>query len=156
MNQAALKSAAALVAFVALVAATAWFGARFEPGAWYAALAKPPLTPPNWVFGPVWGLLYLSIAIAAWLVWRRPAGRSVALALWAVQLVLNAVWSALFFGLQRPGLALFEIAILLVAITATTTAFWRVRPLAGGLLLPYLAWVAFAAYLNAGIWYLAR
>lgn len=149
-----LRSAAALAGFIALVALTAWFGARFEPGAWYAALEKPPLTPPNWVFGPVWSALYLALALAAWLIWRQPAGRAVPLALWLVQLVLNAAWSLFFFGLNRPGLALVEIGFLLVAIAVTAVAFWRVRPLAGALLLPYLAWVAFACYLNAGIWML--
>ncbi len=151
-----MRSVAALAGFIALVALTAWFGARFEPGAWYAALEKPPLTPPNWVFGPVWSALYLTISVAAWLVWRQPVGRAVPLVLWAVQLALNAAWSLIFFGLNLTALALVEIACLLLAIAATTVSFWRTRPLAGALLLPYLAWVGFAAYLNAGIWLLNR
>ncbi len=151
-----MKSTAALFAFIALVALVGWFGAQFEPGEWYAALAKPPLTPPNWLFGPVWSVLYLALAIAAWMVWREPVKRGVPLALWGVQLVFNGVWSLLFFGLQRPGLALAEIVLLLAVIGATTAAFWRLRRLAGALMTPYLAWVAFACYLNAAIWYLNR
>ncbi len=151
-----MKPLLSLGIFVALVALTALFGAQFEPGEWYESLAKPPLTPPNWLFGPVWSVLFLAIAIAAWLVWRAPQRSSVPLALWGGQLALNAVWSLLFFGLNRPGLALVEIATLLLAIGATTIAFGRVRRLAAVLLLPYLAWVAFATYLNAGIWYLNR
>jgi tryptophan-rich sensory protein len=100
-------------------------------------------------------VLYLAIAVAGWLVWHAETNR-VALALWGAQLALNAAWSLLFFGLQRPGLALLEIGVLFAFILATATAFFRVRPLAGALFAPYAAWVAFAAYLNAGIWYLNR
>jgi tryptophan-rich sensory protein len=146
----------ALGVFVVLVAGAALFGALFEPGAWYAALRKPPLTPPNWVFAPAWITLYLGIAVAGWLVWRAQRQIGTPLRLWYAQLVLNALWSALFFGLQRPGLALLEILALLALVLATTAAFLRIRPLAGWLFVPYAAWVAFAAYLNAGVWYLNR
>jgi len=142
--------------FVALVALAAVFGAQFEPGPWYEGLRKPPLNPPNWIFGPVWFVLYLAIAIAGWLVWRARPGSARPLALWGSQLVLNATWSLLFFGLHLPGLALVEIVLLLALLLATTVSFFRVRALAGLLFLPYVAWVTFAAYLNAGLWYLNR
>lgn len=145
-----------LLPFVALVSAAALFGAAFEPGAWYDSLRKPPLTPPSWVFGPAWSLLYLAIALAGWLVWRARPASPAPLALWGVQLVLNAAWSYLFFGLQRPGVALVEIGVLLGVIVATAAAFFRVRVAAGALFVPYAAWVAFAAYLNAGLWLLNR
>lgn len=150
-----MQSLAALGVFLILVGGAAAFGATFTPGPWYESLRKPPGTPPDWVFAPAWSVLYVAIAVAGWLVWstRRDA---FALGAWGVQLVLNAAWSYLFFGLQRPGLALLEIALLLAAIAATTFAFFRVRTAAGALFVPYAAWVAFAAYLNAGIWHLNR
>ncbi len=148
------RALVSLLLFLALCFGVAAFAARFEPGAWYAALAKPPWNPPDWVFAPVWSVLYAAIAVAGWLVWRtgRSAARSRALALWALQLALNAAWSWLFFGLQRPGLALAEISALLVAIVATIAACARVRPAAAALLLPYLLWVGFAAALNFALW----
>jgi len=120
----------------------------------YNALNKPALTPPAAAFGPAWTTLYLLMGVAAWLVWREGITRRTALALrlFAAQLALNFAWSLIFFGQQRIGVALIEIAILWCTILATIVAFWRVRPLAGALLLPYLAWVSFATYLNAGIW----
>lgn len=142
--------------FLAAVAFTAFFGAQFQPGPWYEGLAKPPLNPPGWVFGPVWSVLYLAIAISGWLVWRERPGSFGPLTLWGCQLVLNAAWSMLFFGLQRPGLALFDITALLGLLIATTVSFLRVRTLAGALFLPYVAWVGFATYLNGGLWYLNR
>ncbi len=121
---------------------------------WYAQLAKPQWTPPAWVFGPAWTALYLCMAVAAWLVWRQGGitAAKVPLALFAGQLVLNGLWSLLFFGLQQPGLAAVEIGLLWIAILATTVAFWNRSRLAGLLLTPYLAWVAFAAVLNWTIW----
>jgi benzodiazapine receptor len=123
-------------------------------GGWYAALAKPAWTPPNWVFGPVWSLLYLAMAVAAWMVWRQvgfPRAAS-ALNLFAVQLVLNVCWSAIFFGAHRPGLALAEILLLWLVILATLVAFRPFSRIAAWLLAPYLIWVAFAAALNFSIW----
>lgn len=123
-------------------------------GTWYAALTKPAWTPPNWVFGPVWSLLYLLMAIAAWLVWRGigfPRAAS-ALNLFAVQLVLNVCWSAIFFGAHRPGLAFVEILLLWLLILATMIAFRSVSRAAAWLMAPYLVWVAFAAGLNFSIW----
>jgi translocator protein len=126
---------------------------------WYPSLVRPSFAPPSWVFGPVWTALYLMMGLAAWLVWRKagttPAGR-VALGLFALQLVLNGLWSVLFFGLRAPGPALIEIVVLWAAIAATLRAFRRVDAVAGWLLVPYLAWVTFAAILNAGFWWLNR
>jgi benzodiazapine receptor len=123
------------------------------PG-WYAALAKPTWTPPNVVFGPVWTALYVMMAVAAWLVWRRAGQAPVALplALFGLQLVANVAWSWLFFGARMPGLAFVEIVVLWCLILAATIACWRVSPWAGVLLLPYLAWVSYACALNFAIW----
>lgn len=151
-----MNPAFALVLFVAVTLFAGWFGSLFSPGDWYANLHKPPLTPPNAVFGPVWGILYLAIAVAAWRVWRAAADSRRALSLWSLQLFLNALWSLLFFGWQRPGIALIDIVLLLVVVMTTTVAFHRIDRWAGALFVPYLAWVAFASYLNAGIWFLNR
>lgn len=125
---------------------------------WYQGLAKPPLTPPGWVFGVVWTLLYLAMGTAAWLVWRRRdrPGAQTALALFVVQLALNLAWSPAFFGLRNVGLGFAVIVPLLLAVAATTVAFRRVSRPAGWLFLPYLAWVAFATVLAYQIWQLNR
>jgi translocator protein len=131
------------------------FGSLFQPGAWYDGLTKPSFNPPSWVFGPVWTLLYVLMGVAAWLIWRQYRGRARgALTLFVVQLVFNAGWSAMFFGLQSPGLAFAWIVVLWLLIVATTVVFWRLRRAAGALLLPYLAWVSFAAVLNYSLWQL--
>jgi translocator protein len=131
------------------------FGSQFQPGAWYAALDKPSWNPPSWVFGPVWTVLYIMMGVAAWLVWDRyrSAART-ALAVFVVQVVFNGLWSYLFFGLQSPALAFAGIVILWSLIVTTLVLFWRARTVAGVLLLPYLAWVSFAAVLNFTIWQL--
>jgi tryptophan-rich sensory protein len=123
------------------------------PG-WYAGLNKPGFTPPNAVFGPVWTVLFLMIALSGWLVWRRVglAGARTAFALYGFQLVLNALWSVLFFGLHRPDLASAEILALWLAILGTLVAFWRFSRPAALLLAPYLAWVTYAAALTVAIW----
>ena len=125
---------------------------------WYSALKKPAWTPPDAVFGPVWSVLYLSMAIAAWLVWRRRSSHDVgfALGLFALQLVLNVAWSGLFFGLHSPATALIDIVFLWFAIAGTVAAFNRVSALSGWIMVPYLAWVSFAAVLNFAIWRLNR
>ena len=151
-----MRSALALFVFLGLTAAAGAFGAQFAPGAWYAGLERPPLAPPNAVFGPVWTALYVAIAVAGWLVWKTRPASPAPLALWAGQLALNAAWSWLFFGLQRPGLALVEILVLLAAVAATTASFFGVHRAAGWLMVPYAGWVAFATYLNAGFWLLNR
>ena len=156
-----LQQGATLVLCVGSCFAAAAVGAMFTnpnvPG-WYANLAKPSWTPPGWVFGPVWSLLYLLMGISAWQVWRKTGFRAAAMPLgwFGVQLVLNAAWSGLFFGLRSPGAALIEIVLLWGAILATTIAFWRRSALAGWLMLPYLAWVSFAVALNLAIWNLNR
>ncbi|HLL14257.1 MAG TPA: TspO/MBR family protein [Pyrinomonadaceae bacterium] len=124
---------------------------------WYASLQKPAWNPPNWVFGPAWTLLYLMMAVAVWLVWReRGLTAGVALTLFAVQLILNAFWSVIFFGWRRPDLALVEIFFLWAAIFATMLAFWRISQFAAWLMWPYLLWVTFAGFLNLAIWKLNR
>lgn len=148
---------ALVVCLIATFAAAA-FGATYMPGAWYAGLTKPPLNPPNWIFGPVWTTLYFLMAVAATLVWGKVGFENAKgeLSLFAVQLVLNGMWSMLFFGMQRPDLALVDIVALLAMIVATLVSFYRVTPLAGLLLVPYLMWVSFATYLNGAIWWLNR
>ncbi len=150
----------AIGAFVVLILTfgAASVGSRFPAGRWYATLSKPGWNPPNWLFGPVWGILYILMAIAAWLVWRKMdlAGAGLALGLYAVQLGFNAAWSWLFFGRKQLGWALVEILMLLLAILATLIAFWRIDPISGYLLLPYLLWVAFASFLNFTLWRMNR
>lgn len=140
------------ICFVA-AAIGSWFTAP-SVKTWYPTLMKPAGTPPAWVFGPVWTTLYVLMATAAWLVWRqRPtANVTAALALFFVQLALNATWSFLFFGLRRPDLALLEILVLLAAIIATTANFAQFSWLAFLLMTPYVAWVSYATYLNFGVW----
>ncbi|MFC6837364.1 TspO/MBR family protein [Halomarina ordinaria] len=121
---------------------------------WYGTLTRPELAPPNWVFGPVWTTLYALMGVAVWLAWRNGTGRArtVAVSLFVVQLALNFSWSFVFFGAQEILAALAVIVALLVAIVATMAAFWRVDRRAAPLMVPYLAWVAFATYLNYGFW----
>ena len=126
---------------------------------WYQALEKPFFTPPGWVFGPVWTLLYLMMGIAAFLVWQKGLTDSrvrIALACFIVQLIFNAAWSVIFFGFHSAGWALVDIILLWFAILATVVSFWRVDRVAAGLLLPYIGWVSFAAILNAGLYLLNR
>ena len=151
MGVGAVDSAAGLAGWLALCFGAAAAGARCKPGPWYAALQKPAWNPPAWIFAPVWTILYALMAVAAWMVWRQ-AGLVPEHGLFVAQLALNAAWTWLFFGLRRPGLALAEIAALWLAIVATVVAFWSVLPLAGLLLVPYLAWVTFAGALNAALW----
>ena len=144
-----------LIPFLALCAGAIAFGQLFPPGEWYAGLKKPSFAPPNWLFGVVWTPLYVMIAIAGWLLWERGRG-SVAMTLWFVQLALNAAWSWIFFGLHAMGAALVEIVVLWLAIGATIVTARRGSPAAAWLLLPYWAWVAFAAVLNFAYWQLNR
>lgn len=120
---------------------------------WYQALEKPVFQPPSWVFGPVWTVLYALMGIAAWRVWRRRRDVAVggAMGLFVVQLVLNGIWTPVFFGAHRIRLALVILVALVVVLTATIRSFRRVDPLAAGLLVPYLLWVLFATVLNASI-----
>ena len=118
---------------------------------WYPTLVKPTWSPPSWLFGPVWTVLYIMMAVAAWLVWRAGKAKT-ALSLFALQLTFNCVWSFLFFGARSPGLALIDNVFMWLAILATIIAFQRKSSAAALLMVPYLAWVSFAAALNAAIW----
>jgi benzodiazapine receptor len=143
-----------LAFWLGLCFTAAWFGSRFQPDAWYERLLRPALSPPNWVFAPVWTILYVMMALAAWLIWQHYGFRSAAvpLGLFLLQLALNALWTYLFFGLKQPGLAFLEILALWSAVLATLVAFWLYLRPAGQLLLPYLLWISFAAYLNLQFW----
>lgn len=140
-------------ALVFLAAAIGGAGSASAPE-FYRALEQPGWAPPAWLFGPAWTLLYTLMAIAAWRVWlvRGFAGAAGALTLFGVQLVLNALWSWIFFVWQLGGIAVAEILVLWLLIVATVIAFWRIRALAGGLLLPYLVWVTYAAALTIDLW----
>ncbi len=141
----------ALIVFMALCAGVAYLGALFAPGAWHAGLSKPPWNRPNWVFGPVWTLLYIMIAVAGWLIWRN-APTSPAMWFWVAQLVFNAAWSWLFFGLHRMDIAFADIVLLWLAILGFIVAAWPISMAAALLLVPYLIWVSFASALNYSIW----
>ena len=143
-----------LAGWLLLCFTAASMGGLFMPGEWYASLKKPSWNPPGWIFGPVWTALYTMMALAAWLVWRQGGWRKQRkpLLIFLAQLALNALWTPLFFGLHRPGLAFAEIVLLWLAIAATVTAFRPVSRVAAWLLAPYLAWVSFAAALNFTLW----
>jgi benzodiazapine receptor len=152
-----IRQVVGLALLVVICFAVAGVGSLFTRPAiegWYAALRKPSWTPPNWVFGPVWSALYLSMAIAAWLVWRRAgvAGARLPLTLFALQLVLNLAWTGFFFGLRMRGAAFAEIVLLWLFVLATAAAFWPLTHVAAWLMVPYLGWVTYAATLNYGIW----
>lgn len=125
---------------------------------WYPTLTKPSWTPPDWIFGPVWSCLYIMIAVSGWLIYRAEYShkRSVALMLYGGQLVLNFIWSFLFFSLRSPILGLIDIVLLSLLISLTIIKAWPVSRLASLLLIPYLVWVMYATSLNAGIWLLNR
>ena len=148
------RSVVALAGWVAVAFGAAAIGGLFLPGDWYARLQKPAWNPPNWIFGPVWSVLYTTMAIAAWLVWKRGgfAGQRRALLFFLLQLLFNALWSPLFFGLHLPGLAFVDLVLLWLALLATLATFWKAHRLAGAMLLPYPAWVTFAGALNFAIW----
>lgn len=123
--------------------------------AWYATLKKPAFTPPNWLFSPVWITLFALMGLSAFLVWRKgldQEGVKTAVSIFVIQLVLNALWSVMFFGLRSPLAGLVEIVFLWVAILVTILYFWRISIPAGILLVPYILWVSFAAVLNFSIW----
>ncbi len=141
---------------IAFIAAAIGSAASIKAASFYGQLQQPEWAPPASVFGPVWTLLYAMMGVAAWWVWRVDGFRAarVALILFLVQLAVNALWSWLFFGWHLGALAFADIVLLWVLIVATVIAFWRIRPLAGILLLPYLLWVSFAAVLNYTVWQL--
>ena len=148
------RAALGLAGWLAVCFLAASLGATFMPGDWYAGLKKPSWNPPAWIFGPVWTMLYVMMAVAAWLVWRRGgfSEHRGPLAWFVAQLVLNAAWTPLFFGLHQLGLACVEIVMLWLAIAATLGAFWRANRISAWLLAPYLAWVSFAAALSFAVW----
>ena len=140
--------------FVVVCFAAASSGAFFRPGTWYEQLAKPSWCPPNWLFAPAWSLLFIMIAVSGWLVWRNVgfAGAGLAFAIYGGQLLLNAAWSAIFFGARRVDIAFGELVMLWISILATILSFYQIYPDAAYLLIPYLCWVSFAGLLNFSIW----
>lgn len=160
MSSSLLKDPLKLVVSVVictLVGASGSFFTMVGPGSWYDQLAKPWFNPPSWLFGPVWTALYILMGVALYLIWmeglEKPQVKA-AILLFALQLLLNFLWSYVFFGLQSPLLALAEIAILWLVLLATIIAFFRIRRGAAYLLIPYILWVTFAAYLNYAIFIL--
>jgi len=142
-----------MAAFLVLVVLAAGIAGSFEAGEWYFKLYKPFWTPPGWLFAVVWPALYLMMAMAAWKVWiSGHLARNGALAWWAIQLVMNAAWSWLFFGLERPGWALAEMGLLIVVVLFCIQAFRGISKPAASLMMPYLAWLAFAWVLNFVLW----
>ncbi len=143
--------------FLLIVLAVSIIGGVATSGSvdtWYKTLQKPAFTPPDWLFAPVWSLLYIMIAIAGWRIWRQRHAHAItgAMSVYAAQLVLNLGWSLLFFGLQRPDLAGIGIILLLFTIALNIRLFFPIDRSAAYLLLPYLAWVGFASALNIAIW----
>lgn len=150
------KQVIGLIAWIFVCSLAGIFGAQFEPGTWYDLLQKPSWTPPNWIFPVVWPILYIMMGISAWLLWKM---KEVALGgtefTWFfVQLVLNALWSWIFFGMNLIATGLAEILLLWIAILFTIFLFWSRNRLAGWLLIPYLLWVSYASALNFAIWQL--
>ena len=139
-----------VVCMAAALVGSLWTTPALAP--WYAGLSKPPWTPPNWLFGPVWTALYIMMAVAAWLVWKRTTLVSLPMALFLIQLLLNVAWSGLFFRMKSPGAGFADIVLLWLAIAATLMSFWPVSSVAGWLLVPYLLWVSYASALNFSIW----
>ena len=154
------KDGVALIVFLAICLGAGGVGSFFTASSvrdWYPRLRKPPGTPPSWLFGPVWTALYVLIAVSAWLIWREYRwGARPTLLIFFAQLALNVAWSGIFFGSRMPGVAFAEIVILWLAILFNMFVFYLLLPLAALLLLPYLLWVTFAAYLNFGLWRLNR
>ena len=137
--------------FLATTGAAATTGAVFGPGAWYQGLAKPSWTPPGWVFPVAWTTLYILMALAATRVAPLSAA-GYALAFWALQITLNTLWTPIFFGAHRMGMAMIIIALLWVTVAAMLVAFWRLDRIAAVMIVPYLGWLSIAASLNFWIW----
>ncbi|MFC4728946.1 TspO/MBR family protein [Coralloluteibacterium thermophilus] len=150
------RAGSGLAGWLALVFLAAAIGSVASSGStgFYLSLDRPGWAPPSWLFAPVWTVLYLMMAIAAWLVWRARGwdGARTALSLFVLQLALNALWTWLFFAWRVGAAAFAEIVVLWVLVLATCLLFWRIRPLAGALLVPYLAWVGFATALTFTVW----
>lgn len=146
-----MKRYYSLTVFLLLVGIAVWTGSNFLPGPFYEALNKPSWTPPDWLFSPVWGVLYAMIAFAGWIVWRAQ-GFGLALGVWFIQLGLNAAWPWIMFGQKHITYALVDIALLWAAIVMFIRLAWPVRRSAALLFVPYLLWVTFAAALNFEVW----
>ena len=158
-----MKKIFRISAVVATCLAVGYFSGMVTRSAittWYPTLIKPSFNPPNWIFAPVWSLLYTMMGVAAGLVWNEIDSKKEivkkALIVFAIQLILNALWSFLFFGLKNPLLAGIEIVVLWLLIYETYIQFSKIDKIAGYLFIPYLAWVSFAALLNGSIWWLNR
>ncbi len=149
-----------LIIFFAICLGAGGIGSAFTARSvreWYPRLRKPAGTPPAWIFGPVWTILYVLMAISAWMVWREyHGGAQPALFIFFAQLALNVAWSAIFFGSRMPGVAFAEIIVLWFAIAFTIFVFYLLVPASAYLLLPYWLWVTYASYLNFGIWRLNK
>lgn len=149
-----MSSKLKLTFFVVSVVAVGWLIGWFNvPGSWYAALDKPWFNPPNWIFGPVWTVLYVVIGTVGWRVWTKSTDTTLRI-LWALQMALNFAWSPAFFGLQNISLALIVIVLLLAAIIAFMARAYQREPVSAAMFAPYIAWVSFATALNAAIWWL--
>lgn len=146
-----MAAAFSLAVFLVLVVAAASSGVLFRPDEWYESLRKPRWTPPNWVFGPVWSVLYIMIGIAGWLVWRQQPA-SLAMALWGLQLIVNAGWSGVFFGMRRMDLAFYVLALLWLSVLGFAIAAAPISTAAALLFIPYLVWVSIAGALNWTVW----
>jgi len=142
-----------LIFWVLLSMSAGIFGSQFEPGAWYETISKPSFTPPNIVFPIVWPILYVMMGTAAWLIWKKGGWKEAKnlLSLFMVQLIFNGLWSYLFFGLHLISFSLIEILLLFFLLAYLTYKFWNQNKIAGGLLIPYLCWIAFATVLNGAI-----
>lgn len=157
MNSGILANVVAFVSAQVICFAAAAVGGYFTSTSvrtWYQEISKPAWNPPEWLFGPVWTVLFAMMGVALWLVWRAAGWQDArwALIVFGIQLVLNATWSGLFFGARNPGLAFAEVLLLWCAIVASITAFWPHSRVAAALLIPYLAWSTFAVCLNFAIW----
>jgi len=144
-----------LLLFVIIAFVPSLSGIAVETGEWYALLNKPKFTPPDWIFAPVWTFLYFLIGLSGWLVWESKASSyRLAFVFYFIQLICNALWTILFFGLHQPLIALFDLLCLGFFLILNIIYFWNISLLAGVLLLPYLGWISFAGYLNFKLWQL--
>ena len=153
------KSILPLLISILIVFSFGFIGSFFTTSSitnWYAFINKPLFSPPNWIFGPVWTLLYILMGVSAFLIWQKRDNLKTkpALIFYGIQLILNALWSIIFFGMHNPGLALLEIIILWLFILITLIKFYKINKTAGLLFIPYLLWVSFASILNYAIWIL--
>lgn len=155
-----LKEFFKLFLFLGICLSVGWLSSiatEISREVWYAGLQKPPLNPPDWIFAPVWTALYIFMAIAGWSLWKKAIpDRGRLRFLFVTQLILNGVWSFLFFGLRNPFISLIDILLLWAGLFVLTMRAWKTVRIAGFLLTPYLIWVSFAVYLNAAIWWLNR